>query len=38
MPMATNLEVLRFWILPIASFLTLLLAFLYIIYERKESQ
>jgi hypothetical protein len=36
--MAINFEVLRYWILPIASFLALLLAFLYIIYEQKESQ
>lgn len=36
--MAINFEVLRYWVLPIATFLTLLLIFLYIIYERKESQ
>ncbi len=36
--MTINFEVLRYWVLPIASFLTLLLIFLYIIYERKESQ
>ncbi len=36
--MSNNLEVLRYWVLPIVSFLTLLLIFLYIIYERKDSQ
>jgi hypothetical protein len=34
--MAANLEPIRYYFIPIVTFLALLFTFLYIIYERKE--